>query len=771
MQFFLSFLAGVVFSHSFLFFPVITGLVFLPSSIFLGIRKKYFYVMILISGAVFAFFRYEPAAEMPDIVGQVVVKGAFQSPPTKTERGTFIQTFVASSAENSDGIIKELSDREINIFSDKVFDAGKEYVLAIKSLKNSKRLNPGEGNRHELYANFVEIREEGNTGTSPYWRFQEYRQRINVYLEEHFEKDSGAFVGAITTGQRTRMSEAAVEAFSKAGLAHILSISGTHFGLFSVFLFGIFRFIMKSLPYNALQRVTLYLTPSQSAAILCLPFMLAYLGLSGGSIPAIRSFLMVGLFLAGLVIGRKGFWLNSLLFAAFVLVIWDPECIFSLSFQLSFIAVLFIGFSVSRSKDVDGTRERNRLTGYFSNAFVISLAASAGTAPLVAYYFHYSSLISPLSNLLIAPLVGLFLVPLSVTACFFFILTGNFMFSTIISWISETSISLVRLFSEIPLASIAIPGFPPIVVISFYAGFAFFVLFRKKRYLWVPIIPIGLYLLIFSFGKKELSVTFLDVGQGDSSVIEFPDGRTMVVDTGKNGRETASFLKYRGRKNIDFLVLSHVHPDHTGGLGYLARKFTIGEIWNNDRVILPETLSAIPSRSLERGDMMDGQGYFIHIFHPYPGFYTMQGNEYDSANNDSLVLKITGRHISFLFTGDIEEEAEEDILHLGKWLESSVIKVPHHGGKTSACRPFFKYVSPAAAVISAGRGNPFGHPHYETTGVLKGARVLRTDTDGAIKIEDTARDPDIVTYREFPLERAASLAQEMKNLRRLFDTW
>jgi competence protein ComEC len=149
----------------------------------------------------------------------------------------------------------------------------------------------------------------------------------------------------------------------------------------------------------------------------------------------------------------------------------------------------------------------------------------------------------------------------------------------------------------------------------------------------------------------------------------------------------------------------------------------------------------------------------------------MQGNEYNAANNDSLVLKIEGDHASFLFTGDIEEEAEENILHLGNWIKSDVIKVPHHGGKTSAYEPFLKAVNPDIAVISAGRDNAFGHPHQETMDALSGVEIFRTDTDGAIKIKETARGLEIKTFRDSQIEEAGSLRDEVKNLKRLFETW
>jgi competence protein ComEC len=533
-----------------------------------------------------------------------------------------------------------------------------------------------------------------------------------------------------------------------------------------------------------LQRITIFLTPSQASAILCFPFMLAYLGLSGGSIPAVRSFIMISLFLVGLLIARKGFWLNSLLFAAFVLALWEPGVILNLSFQLSFLAVLFIGFSINTMEDekrhergVEGETEFppriRKVFIYLKNALLLTLSASIGTAPLVAYHFHYFSIISPLSNLFIAPLIGFILIPLSVVASFLYLITGHYIFTPLVSAVSDVSITLVRLLSHVPFADIKVPAFPPIMVLLFYVGFIFYFLSGEKRYtLIIPFIPIMIFLSLSIFERKELTITYLDVGQGDSSVVELPDGKTIVIDTGRGGRETASFLRYKGKEVVDAIVLSHAHPDHTDGLDYILKRFEVKELWDNGRLVLPEDFVAnVKHRALNRGDVVEGKGYGIHVFHPYPEFYTMYGNEYVGANNDSLVLKIKGKNKSFLFAGDVEEEAEEDIMHIGRWLKSDVIKVPHHGGKTSAYEPFFEAVSPQVAVISAGRDNRFGHPHREILDMLNKVKVFRTDTDGAIKIRESGKGLTIKTYKDTQFEKTRSFKREIENIKRVFMVW
>ncbi|MCG2710291.1 MAG: DNA internalization-related competence protein ComEC/Rec2, partial [Thermodesulfovibrionales bacterium] len=591
------------------------------------------------------------------------------------------------------------------------------------------------------------------------------------------------------TGQRGNMSDGLRDAFSSAGLAHVLSISGTHFGIFSVLLFGIFSLVLKFLPYSLLQRITLYVTPSQGAAVLCLPFMLAYLALSGWSIPAVRSFIMISLFLIGLLIGRKRFWLNSLLFAAFVIVLWNPEALFSLSFQLSFLAVLFIGFSIGYGKDKDnpeaqeskGADEQKFLPRFFASSLrilrasvLLTLSASLGTAPLVAYHFHYFSIISPLSNLLITPLIGFVLLPLSLISSFAFLFTGHYILGSLANIVADITVYLVRFTAEFPFSDIKIPAFPLFAVIIFYAGFVFYFFVSKKKL--VPVITSLLmivYLSAYIFLRGgEMGITYLDVGQGDGAVVELPDKKVVVVDTGKSGREAAAFLKYLGMKSIDALVLSHADSDHAGGTDYLMARFKVKEMWDSGRIIYPEGNSTgIVRRILERGDVIEGKGYKMYALHPYREFYTMNGGSDNGGNNSSLVLRIEGRKKTFLFTGDIEEEAQEDIIHLGKWLKSDVVKVPHHGGRTSAYKPFYDVASPEIAVISAGRDNAFGHPHQDTLEMLEGAKIYRTDMNGAVKITEKDGRLEVKTYRDFRFSKTKTFAGEMKNIKRLFMVW
>ncbi|MDI6744830.1 MAG: DNA internalization-related competence protein ComEC/Rec2 [Thermodesulfovibrionales bacterium] len=799
MTFFISFLAVVILFYSFQYFPFTSGAIFLLYLASLIFKKRHLLIPVLVLGVLYAFLRYVPETNFSDIRGkEIIVSGEFSSDAVAASTGKFIQEFHVSSAadEKTGKALKEIEEKDIFVFSDTEFEvpSNSGYEIAVKIGRDNRKFNPGMTENNNLYATLIEVKNLGGGRQSVWTVFEDMRAKLNRHIVENFSDDSGALVSAITTGHRGNMSDGLREAFNSTGLAHVLSISGTHFGIFSVLLFGLFRFVIKFLPYSLLQRITLYVTPSQGAAALSLPFMLAYLALSGWSIPAVRSFIMVGLFLIGLLIGRKRFWLNSLLFAAFVIVLWNPEALFSLSFQLSFLAVLFIGFSteIGRAEEQQNSRAAEQqiskttaLLRYCSAALrasiLLTLAASLGTAPLVAYHFHYFSVISPLSNLLITPLIGFVLLPLSLLSSFIFLFTGHYMFGSLVTIITDITVYLVRFMAGIPFSDIKIPAFPLFAVIIFYAGFVFyFFVSRKKLFPVITSLLMIIYLSAHIFLRGvEMEITYLDVGQGDGAVVELPDKKVVVMDTGRSGREISAFLKYLGREKIDALVLSHADSDHAGGADYLNARFKVKEMWDSGRIIYPEANSTgIVRRILERGDVIvgsesdrQGKDFRIYALHPYKEFYTLHGGGHSEDNNSSLVLRIDGKNKSFLFTGDIEEEAQEDIIHLGKWLKSDVVKVPHHGGRTSVYKPFYDAVSPEIAVISVGRDNSFGHPHQETLEMLEGAKIYRTDMNGAVKITEKNGRLEVKTYRDFRFSKTKTFAGEMENIERLFSVW
>ncbi|MGC2063760.1 MAG: DNA internalization-related competence protein ComEC/Rec2 [Thermodesulfovibrionales bacterium] len=791
MTVFVPFLCGISLFYLFAWFPVISGFVFLSASVLAAYRKKILIILFIILGIGYAFVRFTPESGPSEIWNRELrLSGRFIPGKETSASGREIRTFRPDTVtdEDSGEELEALDNETFTLFSDIEADYDRQYEILMKTGKDRSKMNPGGSQLNRPYGTLIAAELAGEAGEPPFTvsaRFDAYRDRLNRYLLNNFSPDSAGLIISITTGKTDYISEGLKNAFKATGLTHILSISGSHFGLFSVLLFGVFTFLIKRLPHAVLLRLTVYTTPSEVAAVLTVPFMVFYLGLSGSSPPAVRSFIMITLFLAGLLVGRKGFWLNSLCFAGFLLALWDPAVILGLSFQLSFLAVLFIGYYTEREKQNktdEAIEEDSKVIRFLKYPVLLTLVVTLGTAPLVAYHFHYYSLISPVANLIGSPLIGSVLVALALISSFSYLVTGVYLLKPLVGFASDWSIKLVQLLSEIPHADINIPAFPPVLCLTFYGGLIVYLFFeRRKVLLLAPLLPFAVCALFAFFSKEEIRITFLDVGQGDSAVVQFPDKKTMVVDTGRTGWETMAFLKYLGVREVSALVLTHAHPDHCGGKDYIKERFGVNEIWENG----PEdqetparspaaghsTRHATGHRVVERGDIVTGEGYEVAVLHPYKEFYTFDDNDFIAENNAAIVLRVKGRKHSFLLTGDIEKEAEENLTHLGEWLRSDVIKIPHHGGRTSANPQFFAGVAPSIAVISVGRENNFGHPSPEMLEELQNVRVLRTDLDGAVKITETGDGLEVRTYKDYAFEKADTLQKELRNIRRLFETW
>ncbi|HTZ18048.1 MAG TPA: DNA internalization-related competence protein ComEC/Rec2 [Dissulfurispiraceae bacterium] len=838
MSIFVSFVSGAALFYLHRFFPY-TAVILCLFLFLVFVRSRYIRhqtfrksgvhagfvapVIIALLMLVLGFWRasapYVAAPDLEQLSGQeVVVTGRLSAEPLPLQSDqTRFQNDMEIREASFRGCPLELT--KMRLFTDSPMSLVREYYVHVKVPGDNVFLNPGAlfGKETILSGYAVSVEEVRKADRN---FLDRARDKLNAFYSAKFKGDDGAFLMSIITGERGTMSGELRNAFNVTGLAHILSISGAHFGLLLFILFKFFKLAVRLLPHSLLLRASLYISPSQIAALLCLPVITAYLGISTMEFPAVRSFIMITLFLFGLLIQRKGFWMNTLMFAAALIVLIQPESLLQLSFQLSFLAVLCLGFysdiekrirerkavqnrtgSSDDDEDSPGNKKaKSRLHAVIRKALaavrqyviassLISLAATAGTAPLVAYTFNYFSLVSPLSNLVLTPFIGFVILPLSLASSFIYLFTDIFPLKGFIEASTAMSLSLIKYIATWSFAAVPVPSFPPVLLVTFYMCLLVFAIVTAQTNSRVPaslfarrkspvilasmaIIPYILYAGLHLHNKQGLQVTFLDVGQGDGAVAELPDGRVMVVDTGKNGFQVANFLKFRGHRKIDLLVLTHGHPDHCGGLVLLLDKFQIGEIWDNDLIPYSSPLpGTVPRRAVARGDYFNGGAYAITVFHPYKGFYTSlpEGQE---DNDYSVVMKIAGRKCSFLFTGDVSQEAEEDLAHLASSLKSTVLKVPHHGGRTSTAEAFLHYVSPDIAVISSGRKNIYGHPHPDTLAVYSNSRVYRTDLDGAISIEEIADGTlDIKTWRQAMITETQSAEDEYSNIKRLFLVW
>ena len=240
-------------------------------------------------------------------------------------------------------------------------------------------------------------------------------------------------------------------------------------------------------------------------------------------------------------------------------------------------------------------------------------------------------------------------------------------------------------------------------------------------------------------GAGILKVHFLDVGQADSILVQLPNGQVMLIDAGNNddGPFVVSYLKRQGIKKIDYLVGTHPHEDHLGGLDDVIRSFDIGRVYMPRVTATTKTFEDVLLAIKKKGLKIAAAGAGVTVVDQdglKVNFIAPAGSGYEDLNNWSAVTGIQYGAAAFLFTGDAEAQSEEEMLTSGANLKADVLKVGHHGSSTSTTPAFLKAVAPKYAVISAGAGNDYGHPHKETLARLKkaGVKVYRTDLDGTV---------------------------------------
>ena len=257
--------------------------------------------------------------------------------------------------------------------------------------------------------------------------------------------------------------------------------------------------------------------------------------------------------------------------------------------------------------------------------------------------------------------------------------------------------------------------------------------------------------------EGQLRVHFLDVGQGDCILIQTADGRNVLIDAGDvdTGRTAANYLMKNGVHRIDLLIITHAHADHIGGLPEILERFGVSEVLDaglpHGSQAYRDVLARIESRRIAYEKAV--QGMRVGVGGDLTAEVLWPPKDYDGGddvlNNASVVVRMQFREVSFLFTGDIEKEAEGQLLASGQNLESTVLKVAHHGSDSSTSNEFIQVVKPAYAVISVGENNEYGHPAHSTLSRLSaiGAKVYRTDEQGTIVFTTDGRTVEVITAR------------------------
>jgi competence protein ComEC len=415
-----------------------------------------------------------------------------------------------------------------------------------------------------------------------------------------------------------------------------------------------------------------------------------------------------------------------------------------------------------------------KLSGKFIDFALISVAAMVGTWPLVAYYFNRISFTGFLSNLIIVPLVGL-IVPLGLITSLAVLICSplGWVLAKLASTLSWLAIRMVHLFALIPHASHYLVRPTMIEIGLCYLLILYITNMRKMRRL----VPISIllfgaiagdvsYWYIQTHLNKGLRITFIDVGRGDSILIEFPRGKRMLVDGGgfyddsfDVGRNVVAPVLWEKKiATLHYLVLTHPHPDHLNGLKFIAHAFGVGEFWENGAECPSEPciklMETVRRRRIPRITVHDASpprwinGVKVEVFNPSE-HRVIEGREpWSQINNRSIVLKLTYKNHRFLLTGDIEEETEAQLVQSGKDLKANVLKVPHHGSQSSSTGEFLEVVKPSYAVFTVGFRKIFNLPNSKVLNRYEDldCRILRTDADGAVTVTTDGKTLRVTTF-------------------------
>ncbi len=590
------------------------------------------------------------------------------------------------------------------------------------------------------------------------------RGPLRTWIGNKLPQPEQGLVQALLLGEKQGIPPPLREAFQAAGLAHVLAVSGLHVGLVAWLAFNAIRWIL-SRSYRLLLAVDVQ---KVTALLTCAP-VTAYALLAGFHVSTQRALIMVVAFLFSIVAGReKDVW-STLCLAALLILAVNPDALFTISFQLSFGAVagiLWLAPAMDRhfqkpfGNGDPATTLLRRVTRYAFGLTTVTLAAVFFLFPLTIYYFHRVSLVSLPANLAATPILGLWLLPLGlISALAFPVLPALADLLLQGAALGAAGMGAVARSLSEPAAAVWVITPNRFEVVILYAVIVFGIFSLKGRFrilflvsLLVLAADIG-YWIHETTLRRDLRVTYLDVGQGNSALVEFPRGKRMLIDGGgfmfsdfDVGRMVvAPYLWRRKIARIHTLVLSHPDADHMNGLRFIAAHFSPEELWyNGDRVdsdsyrTFTETVNAAGIALRMPGDSNipnEIEGVGVEILHPPP--YTGCGAPGGPSNDRSLVLRLTHAGTSFLFPGDIERNAELQLIsRTGRLLESDVLMAPHHGSDSSSSPAFLDLVQPEWCIISAGFRNRFGFPHQDVLARLsdRGIQVARTDLHGAIRV-------------------------------------
>ena len=610
-------------------------------------------------------------------------------------------------------------------------------------------------------ATLVEVTSRGRWWEEAAGRVRAVTRRAMARHVAPRDAQSAAIATALLIGDRAAIDIDVERRLQEAGTYHVIAISGGNIAILAGLVLAGLRFL----------RVR-----GRIAALITIAVLACFAIVASGGASVARATLMASIYLAVRLIDQRTAAANAVGLSAAALLLVNPLAIVDVGFWLTFGATsaILVGASAfdspetrAASPDFSPAKQAKRFVTLAIGLLIASICAELALAPVSAGAFQRVTLAGLLLNFIAIPCMTV--VQLAAMAVAASDLVG---FITLAGWTARvvemgtTGLTgSTQLLDMAPWLTWRVPAAATAVVAAYYGSLALWFWASRSAlasrrvmarcslgaaallFLWIIVAPPA---RVRASGDGNLHLTIVDVGQGDAMLVTFPNGRTLVVDTGGvtlkgefdvGDRVIGPALRARQLLHLDYLAVTHGDPDHIGGARSLVRDFTPEEVWWGVPVANHEPTTIVQAeaararagwRTLQRGDRMEIGGVELRVHHPPPPDWERQ----KVRNNDSLVFELRFGEVSIVLTGDIGREIEQELLPTLDLLPTVVLKVPHHGSGTSSSIDFVQKLKPAVALIGVGRGNTFGHPvpyvleRYHHTGT----EIFRTDRDGQVEL-------------------------------------
>lgn len=578
---------------------------------------------------------------------------------------------------------------------------------------------------------------------------------INIF-DKILPNEQANLMKAMILGDKSYLSIDTKNIYAESGISHVLAISGLHIATLG---YGFYRFICLLLSRKKGVMVTIF-------------FLVLYCILTGASVSTVRAVIMLSIILLAYFFGRTYDIYSSISTAAIILLTINPYNLWDAGFLLSFSAVIGI-ITLTPVFDQIYNKNDNGIISIFN----VSLAATLGTMPVMVMNFYEVHIYSVLVNILVVPLMSIVVLFgfIGLVSGFFSAFLGK-LCSGIVFYILNFYDLCCSMVKYLPFNTITI-GKPKTVRLVLFIAILILIglLVNKKlnrqaikKYIFIAICAMLILKSTDYIVKEPLKIVHMDIGQGDSAVVISPDRKVYVVDGGGSLRKKTTdrdtgyyilkpYLKYNGISKIDCLIMTHSDRDHVGGLIELVDYFEIKNIivpyaykHKQEEDMLLDALieKAIKNNInivyLKANDIIRDRHITLEALYPLDGI-----KDFPNNNAYSLVLNLKYKSFNEMLTGDIEKHDEEIINNkYTDYMNSDIMKVPHHGSNTSSTEEFIENVMPKVAVISSGRNNKFGHPHKEIIERYEryDIPIFNTASDGAITIKTDGNNIGISTY-------------------------